>query len=89
MGKSKLQGYVGTALGIYFNWLQRENAISGQSNSSVAQADFGLGVPVGGTFSIGESVFINANYTLNWLWENDLFENNLLHAFNVGVGFKL
>ena len=89
LGKSKIQGYLGVAIGVYFSWLNRENVATGESFSSVERTGFGLGVPIGGTFAIGETVFINANYTLNWLWENELLKDDLLHSFNLGLGFKL
>jgi hypothetical protein len=88
LGKSKIQGYLGAAIGVYFTWLDRQNVATGESFSSVEKTGFGLGVPIGGTFSIGETVFINANYTLNWLWENELLKNDLLHSFNLGLGYK-
>ncbi len=89
MGKSKVQGYLGAAFGIYFSRLSREIVATGESFSSIEKTGLGLGVPIGGAFSIGETVFINANYTLNWLWENELLEDDLLHSFNLGLGFKL
>jgi hypothetical protein len=89
LGKSKIQGYLGVAIGMYFSWLNSEIVATGESFSSVEKTGFGLGVPIGGTFSIGETVFINANYTLNWLWDNELLKDDLLHSFNLGLGFKL
>jgi hypothetical protein len=89
LGKSKIQGYLGAAIGVYFSWLDREVVATGESFSSIEKTGFGLGVPAGGTFSIGETVFINANYTLNWLWDNELLKDDLLHSFNLGLGFKL
>jgi hypothetical protein len=89
LGKNKIQGYVGVAIGVYFSWLNAQHVDTGESYSSVGTTGLGLGVPLGGALSIGKSVFVNANYTLNWLWENDLFKDDLLHSFNVGIGLKL
>jgi hypothetical protein len=89
LGKSKIQGYLGAAIGVYFSWLNREVVATGESFSSIEKTGLGLGVPIGGTFSIGETVLINANYTLNWLWENELIKDDLLHSFNLGLGFRL
>lgn len=89
LGKSKVQGYLGVALGLYFSWLDKEYVETGDSYSSIETTGMGLGIPIGGTFSIGKTVFINANYTLNWLWDNEILKDDLLHAFNLGIGFKL
>jgi hypothetical protein len=89
LGQNKFQFYVGAALGVYFSWLKTEFVETGESSDSVGATGFGMGVPIGAAVSIGETVVINGNYTLNWMWSNDFFDNDLLHAFNIGLGFRL
>ena len=89
LGKGRLQPYFGLALGMYFTWLTEENVSTGESYDSAGIAGGGMSIPVGLALSIGKSLFINANYTLNWLWASDFFESDIVHAFNLGVGFKL
>lgn len=89
LGKNKVQAYLGLALGLYFSWMTSQNVESEESWDSAGISGAGLGVPIGATLSLGETLFINANYTLNWLWSNDYFESDILHAFNLGLGFKV
>jgi hypothetical protein len=87
LGKGRIQGYLGAALGLYFSSLRTTRANS--SESTVSSTGFGMGIPVGGTLSISKGVFINVNYTLNWLWSNQYVKNDILHVVNVGLGFNL
>jgi outer membrane protein W len=89
LGQSKIQGYLGVALGVYFSWLEITLAQTGEEVSRSSATDFGIAVPLGGTLSISQSMFINANYTLNWLWDSRFLKDDLLHTFNVGLGWKL
>jgi len=89
LGQNKFQFYIGAALGVYFSWVSSEVVETGESHESVGTTGFGMGIPIGAAVSIGETLFINGNYTLNWLWSNEFFENDLLHAFNIGIGFRL
>jgi hypothetical protein len=87
LGKGRIQGYAGGALGLYFSSLK--TTVPGVFETTVSTTGFGLGVPIGGVLSISKGVFINLNYTLNWLWSNEFIKNDLLHTFNVGIGFNL
>lgn len=87
LGKGRVQGYLGAGLGLYFSSLR--TTIGNTSETTVSSTGFGLGIPVGGTFSISKGVYINLNYTLNWLWSSAYFKNDILHAVNVGLGFNL
>ena len=48
----------------------------------------GIG-PVGVAVSLRESLLISLDNTLNWMWSNEAFDNDLLHAFKVGIGVNL
>lgn len=89
LGKSKIQGYLGVALGMYISWLEVTNAQTGEKISTDTTTGFGLGIPLGGTWSLGPTLLISANYTLNWLWDNEFFKDDLLHTVNLGLGFRL
>jgi hypothetical protein len=91
LGEGNLQGYFGLGLGIYFSNTQRTtvDANGKEDYASFKTSGLGLGVPLGLTLGLGKTLFLNANYTLNWLWDNDALKDNLLHAVNVGVGFNL
>ena len=89
LGQSKFQFYLGAALGVYFSWLDTEIVETGESYDSVGTTGFGMAIPIGAAVSISEGVIINGNYTLNWLWSNEYFENDIVHAFNIGLGFKV
>ena len=81
-----MQAYLGVAFGVYFTDLEESN-LTEDTFSSKSTLGFGLGVPLGLTLPLGESLLFNMNYTLNWLWSNDAFENNILHSVNAGLGF--
>ena len=50
---------------------------------------WGMGVPIGVTLFLGDTVFINGQYILNWKWSNEAFESDILHTGYLGIGFKL
>ena len=95
-GDGRLQGYLGLAFGTYFSQLKtsvtstvgiQDETYSGSFTSETALG-FGLGVPVGVALSLGESLLLTANYTLNWLWENEFLDNDILNSFSLGVAFR-
>ena len=49
----------------------------------------GMQIPLGVVLNVSPKVFINAGYTLNWLWSNDALTNDMMHSFVAGLGFKL
>jgi hypothetical protein len=93
--EKRFQGYIGLAFGMYFSQLQtnvssnigvQDQPVSGGFTSETALG-FGLGVPVGIAVSLGDSILLTANYTLNWLWENEFLENDILNTVSLGLGF--
>ena len=38
---------------------------------------------------MGDTVFINADYFLNWMWSNDAFNSDLMYTALLGIGFNL
>lgn len=93
-GENRFQGYVGLAFGMYFSELTTsatgtvgKQPVSG-SYTSESTLGFGLGVPVGVSFSLGESILLTANYTLNWLWDNEFLDNDIMNNFSLGLGFR-
>ena len=89
LGESKVQGYLGAQLAVYFSSVETTIAGSNDSYTSFATSGWGLVVPVGVTLSVSPKSFINAGYRLNWLWSNDILKDDILHMFVVGLGFKL
>ncbi|UCH84501.1 MAG: outer membrane beta-barrel protein [Candidatus Latescibacterota bacterium] len=92
-GEDKVQGFLGVAFGMYFSTLTLSVADKYEggdewSHNSETATNFGLGFPLGVSVSIGDTVMLTASYKLNWLWGNPFLDNNLLHAFGVGVGFS-
>jgi hypothetical protein len=67
------------------------------AGSAAAQVSRGDGVlTFNGGYITGSSAITGntvdgglINLTSNWLWDNELIEDNVLHAFNLGVGFRL
>jgi hypothetical protein len=93
-GKKNLQAYLGLAFGIYFSHLEGtfsrdvgRLAIGGEFSSETG-VGFGLGVPVGVTLSAGETVMLNLSYVLNWLWDSEYLDGDLMHAVGVGLGLR-
>jgi len=93
LGEEKIQGFIGVMFGMYFSQLTRSisyeyEGLDDGSYTSETATNFGLGFPVGVSVSISDKMMLNASYTLNWLWDNPFLDNDLLHAFGVGVGFS-
>jgi hypothetical protein len=87
LGKGAFQGHLGASLGLYYSTVETTVTRTGEDYSSWGVSGWGLGVPLGVTVMIGDTVFLNAEYFLNWMWNNDAFENDLLHMVFLGVGF--
>ncbi len=88
-GKGTVQGFGGLGVGTYFTTIKTTITSIDETYSSVSTVGWGFGVPLGLTVSIGETLLISGNYTLNWMFSNEAFDNDLLHTFNLGVGFIL
>jgi hypothetical protein len=88
LGEGSLQGYVGLSLGVYFTSTEIALTDTGGNYNKRHSMGLGMGVPIGLNLSIGKTLFINANYTLNWLWGNDALSSNAIHTANLGIGFK-
>jgi opacity protein-like surface antigen len=91
--EDKIQGFVGVAFGMYFSELtvsvssDSGSPIDGDYRSETA-VNFGFGFPLGVSISLSDTVMLNASYALIWLRGNPFLDNDLLHTFNVGVGFS-
>jgi hypothetical protein len=83
-GSEKLRAYVGAGLGIHFS-----NITYFTNNVQVTAFESGILLSglAGGYFFISESVFLNANYSLNWM-NNSYYENSMAHNINLGLGFQ-
>jgi len=86
-GKSRLQAYIGGAFGVYFSQL-KTTVVTGDTETTVGISGTGLGVPVGVALGLTKKAFINFNYTLNVLFDNDYLENGLIHSAGIGIGFN-
>lgn len=90
LGKGKGQGYVGLMLGLYFSEMKSTVTREGGSTvtSTFGNNGAGLSIPAGAALTLSDSVLLNVNYTFNWLFDNDFLENDMLHVFNLGLGFR-
>jgi len=88
LGEGSLQGYVGLSFGVYFTRVERAVTNTGENFTKWHSMGLGMGVPIGLNLSVGKTLFLNANYTLNWLWGNDALKDNAIHTANLGIGFK-
>ena len=86
-GTGRFQGYLGGAFGVYFSEL-KTTTVTNQTTTTRGMSGTGLSVPLGFIFNINERVFLNANYTLNWLIDNDFLENGILNSFGLGLGIN-
>ena len=89
LGQGTFQGHLGASLGLYFSTVETAVTHTGEEYAKWSAAGWGMGVPLGITVSMGDTAFINAEYFLNWMWNNDAFDNDLLHTVLLGVGFNL
>ncbi len=89
LGQGAFQGHLGAALGLYFTTVETAVTQTGEEYTRWGSSGWGLGVPLGITVSMGDTVFINAEYFLNWMWSNEAFDNDLLYTFLLGFGFNL
>ena len=62
LGQGKLQSSVGLALGVYYSTVETSVTQTGENHTRWGTAGWGLSIPIGGTFTLGETVFINGNY---------------------------
>jgi hypothetical protein len=92
LGEGLLQGYAGLNIGAYFGQLEStlsSTAVAGAGDlTTETTVGWGLGVPLGVAVSLGDAIVLNANYTLNWFWENEFLEDELMNTVSVGLGFK-
>lgn len=89
LGQSKVQGYAGALIAVYFSSMTVTNESIGESYTAFATSGWGMQIPLGVVLNLSPKVFINAGYTLNWLWSNDALANDMMHSFVAGLGFKL
>ena len=86
LGDGDVRGYVGGALGVYISFLDT-TTINDNRQTTDGMSGAALAVPAGFVYSLGDRMFLNFNYTLNWLIDNDYLENGIIHAFGLGLGF--
>jgi hypothetical protein len=88
LGEGDAKGYVGGGIGVYMSFLESTNAINNRTTIT-GHSGFAFAIPAGFVYSLNERVFLNFNYTLNWLVDNDYLENGIINAFGLGLGFLL
>ena len=89
LGRGKVQGYLGAYLGLYYSEIRRTVIETDSEFTSLGYTGGGMSFPLGGALSLGETLLLNASYTLNWMWSNEAFDSDLLHAVMVGLGINL
>ena len=89
VGKGKVQGYVGAAVGIYFSTANTTVISTDETFTSFQTSGAGLGVPLGLSAALTEGVLLTGGVSLNWMWGNEFFENDLLYSANLGLVFKM
>ena len=89
LGESKVQGYVGTLLTVYFSSLKSSTEATSESYTVATKSGWGLAVPAGVALNISERAFLRVGYELNWLWSNEFVESSLVHMFVAGVGLQI
>ncbi len=85
IGEGDLRGYVGGAVGVYISFLDTTDLTDNKQRTD-GMSGLALAVPVGFVVPVGERAFLNFNYTLNWLVDND-YMNGAVHTFGLGLGF--
>ena len=75
-------------MGLYFSTVELAVTQTGDEYATWGSSGWGLGVPAGATLFLSDTVFINAEYFLNWMWSNEAFDNDLMHWLVLGVGFS-
>jgi len=89
IGQGSFQGHLGASLGLYFSTVETSVTQTGSEYAKWSSSGWGMGVPLGITLSMGDTVFIIADYFLNWMWGNDAFDSDLMHTALLGIGFNL
>ena len=84
--KSALNPYLGFGLGISFMGVSLNTETDDISDSSNGVA---LSVPLGLQWFIGETFLLNANYTFNYLANNEYIDGNIMHTFHLGFGVQM
>lgn len=87
-GKSRLQGYIGGAFGVYFSRLKTTVVGGSSDTTNIGISGTGLAVPVGAALSLTKRAFVNFNYTLNILFDNDYLKDGIIHSAGIGIGFN-
>jgi hypothetical protein len=92
IGQGALQGNLGAVLGAHINTLEttvQSDPQSQPSSTKFRDSGWGLGVPVGLALSLSPNMHVGGYFTLNWLWNNDLFKDDLYYTATLGIGFKI
>jgi hypothetical protein len=74
---------------VYFSSLNVTTEAASESYTALSTSGWGLGIPLGVAFNVSEKVYINAGYTLHWLWDNQALDNDLIHVVGAGLGIQL
>lgn len=86
LGKGRVQGFAGVTLALSFT--EMVTTFNDNAQTSVGTSGFGLGIPIGGSLNLGEKFLIDAQYTLNWVWSNEAFQDDIVHAYSAGLGLR-
>lgn len=53
-----------------------------------SESNFSLGIPLGLDIFLGDSLFLDLNYTFNFLSSTSYLKHDIVNAANVGIGFQ-
>ena len=87
-GDTIFQLFIGGYFGAYFSDLETTNLTTGEPTSTISIEGAGFSVPVGFAVTVTDKFFFTAGYTLNWLWDHDFFENDIVNSVNLGLGIN-
>jgi len=85
-GEDDVKGYIGGGVGVYISYLESTSS-NNDRTTITGQSGVAFAIPAGFVYSLNERVFLNLNYTLNWLVSNDYLQNGIINSFGLGLGF--
>jgi hypothetical protein len=86
-GSPNARFYIGLGMGVHVSKVKRFKGDS-QTQTEDKFGGVALGAPVGLYLFLSRGLFVNVNYTFNYLKDSP-FQDDLLHMGSVGIGFQM